>query len=304
MSGKIRNTAVLLSLAAGVCAGCTHYAAFPELEETRGVLSSDSQNAAYDDSSSLSGKEKTVVAEPLSKLPKPKAQPVTKVAQPSEKKIAVSAPEAVKVAPKPTAKKAKDLSRPDPKVNELDVSDNSFVVPSKTTPVVIEDMDLTEMDASAGNTKVLKPVSETKTIVPVKKEIRELKKAPKPQSAEPSVFYLAETVHFNNGGSTVDGSYYGSLRKVVQEAKRHNGKIIVQGFASSRTRNTDIVTHKMTNLKVSTKRAENVAALLIKYGMPKNRVITEGLSDSRPVYQEVMPEGERMNRRAEVYISY
>ena len=82
MSGKIRNTAVLLSLAAGVCAGCTHYAAFPELEETRGVLSSDSQNAAYDDSSSLSGKEKTVVAEPLPKLPKHKAQPVTKVAQP------------------------------------------------------------------------------------------------------------------------------------------------------------------------------------------------------------------------------
>ena len=91
---------------------------------------------------------------------------------------------------------------------------------------------------------------------------------------------------------------------MVQEAKRHNGKIIVQGFASSRTRNTDIVTHKMANLKISAKRAENVAALLIKYGMPKNRVITEGLSDSRPVYQEVMPEGERMNRRAEVYISY
>lgn len=300
MSGKIRNTAVLLSLAAGVCVGCTHYAAFPELEETRGVLSADNQNASYDDSSSLSDKEKTVVTEPLPKLPKPKAQPVTKVAEPSEKKIAVSSPKAVK----PTVKKTKDLSRPDPKVNELDVSDNSFVVPSKTTPVVIEDMDLTEMDASAGNTKVLKPVSETKTIVPVKKEIRELKKAPKPQSAEPSVFYLAETVHFNNGGATVDSSYYRSLRKVVQEAKRHNGKIIVQGFASSRTRNTDIVTHKMANLKISAKRAENVAALLIKYGMPKNRVITEGLSDSRPVYQEVMPEGERMNRRAEVYISY
>ena len=90
----------------------------------------------------------------------------------------------------------------------------------------------------------------------------------------------------------------------MREAKAHNGRIIVQGFASSRTRNTDIVSHKMANLKVSVARAENVAGLLVKYGMPRSRVITEGLSDSRPVYQEVMPEGERLNRRAEIYLTY
>ena len=60
----------------------------------------------------------------------------------------------------------------------------------------------------------------------------------------------------------------------------------------------------MANLKVSVARAESVAKVLQKYGMPKSQIITEGLSDSRPRYKEVMPEGERLNRRAEIYISY
>ena len=52
------------------------------------------------------------------------------------------------------------------------------------------------------------------------------------------------------------------------------------------------------------KRAESVAAALIKAGAPKKSVAVEALSDSMPLYQEVMPEGERLNRRAEIYVSY
>ena len=138
----------------------------------------------------------------------------------------------------------------------------------------------------------------------MKKEQKEIVSQAPANPSEASVFYLAETVYFNNGSSSVDNQYKNKLRSIVKEAKKHNGKIIVQGFASSRTKNTDIIMHKMANMKVSVARAENIAKLLIQYGMPKSRIITEGLSDSRPVYQEVMPEGERLNRRAEIYISY
>lgn len=291
MLGKMKNTAVLFLVTAFLAAGCTRYAAFPGLEEGKGTLAADEQNAVYDDSvKPAAAAEKDV-------------KPVKKAEQtkPEIEKQAEPAP----VVKKEKSKRVKNLSRPNPEVEDIADSGISYAVPAKTTPVVIDDMDLTEMDAADGKTRVIKPVSESKTVVSVKKERRvvEPETAKKPD-AEPSVFYLAETVYFNNGGSTVDSRYFASLRKIVREAKAHNGRIVVQGFASSRTRNTDIVSHKMANLKVSVARAENVAKLLVKYGMPRSRVITEGLSDSRPVYQEVMPEGERLNRRAEIYISY
>ena len=260
MSGKIKYTTGLLIVMSFLC-GCKHYTAFSNVECDEGSLIADEQNAAYDDSAVASSKENNQV--------------------------------------KASAKKTEDLSVPDPKVEDI-AEDMTYAVPGKTTPLVITDMDLTEMDGA--QTKIIKPTSQTKMILPVitKKVVQNHEDT----HASPSVFYLAETVYFSDGSSSVDNSYAASLRKVVKEAKAHNGKIIVQGFASSRTRNTDIMTHKMANLKVSTARAENIAQMLIRYGMPKSRVITEGLSDSRPVYQEVMPEGERLNRRAEIYISY
>ena len=273
----IKSSVSILSVSLLIISGCTHYAAFPELEDNKGALAADEQNIAYDDSQNQSQAVKSEA----------KTQPQT-----SKPKQSVKKTEAKAVT-------KKDLSKPDTVI--ADIEEVNYVVPSKTTPIVIHDMDLIEMDAGDTKSKTIKPVKKTQTVLPVKKE---LKSAKNKKTTEPSVFYLAETIHFNNGGSVVESRYYKSLRTIVKEAKAHNGRIGVQGFASSRTRNTDIITHKMTNLKVSVARAENVAKILHQYGMPKSRIITEGLSDSRPIYKEVMPEGERLNRRAEVYISY
>ena len=87
-------------------------------------------------------------------------------------------------------------------------------------------------------------------------------------------------------------------------AKAKKATLNVFGYASSRTRNTDIVSHKMANFRVSAARAENVANALRRAGMPASKIKVEALSDSNPAYLEVMPEGERLNRRAEIYISY
>ena len=308
MSGIIKNATALVILMSFL-SGCKSYAPFPEL--TDGVLDADSENVVYDNKTSIvganeahQGLKKNVVAkvQPVIEDEKETVSSVT-VKESKEKISSVKNSELQET--KQSVQKVKDLSEPNPEVEDVSVSEMSFVIPGKTTPSVITDMDLTEMDAEDAKpvTKVIHPVIKTKTIAPVKKEIKKI--VPQQQkSVEPSVFYLVETVYFNNGGSQVDSKYYQALKKVVKEAKSHQGKIIVQGFASSRTRNADIMTHKMANLKVSAARAENVGKLLEKYGMPKKKIITEGLSDSRPVYLEVMPEGERMNRRAEIYISY
>lgn len=276
MFSKIINTTAIISVLSLMVSGCySSRAAFPEMSEQKNTLVSDEENVAYDD------------------------------AVPSKPK-AVKTNETVAAAP--VVPVEKDLSKPEASVPDDDIA-NVRIEPRKTTPVVIEDMDLIGMDAEDDDLfsspvaaqQVIKPVSEKKVLLPVKKEQKIVNAS---QPFVPSVTYLAETVYFNNGSSAVDSSYNAKLRRVVKEAKKNNAHIVVQGFASSRTRNTDIITHKMANLKVSAARAEKVAAVLRKYGQPKNKIIVEGLSDSRPAYLEVMPEGERLNRRAEVYISY
>ena len=156
------------------------------------------------------------------------------------------------------------------------------VVPAETTPVVKDE--LGDEDAA----------EETAAVV------EELAAEP----AGPSISYRVDTFYFDNGSAYVDPKYNPNLRKIVKMAKEHNADVIVYGYASSRTRNTDPVSHKLANFKVSLERAQNVAAALRRAGVPAQRITVQALSDSAPAYQEVMPEGERLNRRAEVYISY
>ena len=121
----------------------------------------------------------------------------------------------------------------------------------------------------------------------------------------PSVSYRMDTFYFANGSAVLDSKYNKQIRNIVKLAKsKKNAVVKVQGFASSRTRNTDVVSHKLANFKVSAARAASVADALKRYGLPASMIETEALSDSAPAYQEVMPEGERLNRRVEVYIAY
>lgn len=124
------------------------------------------------------------------------------------------------------------------------------------------------------------------------------------ESSAPSVSYRLDTFYFADGSSVLDSEYNGNIRKIVKEAKANNATVTVYGYASSRTRNTDVVSHKMANFRVSLARAESVAAALRRAGLPASRITVEALSDTAPAYLEVMPEGERLNRRAEIYISY
>lgn len=122
--------------------------------------------------------------------------------------------------------------------------------------------------------------------------------------SEPSVTYQVDTFYFDNGSANVKNEYKKRIKEIAKTAKEKNAYVYVLGFSSSRTKNTDYVTHKMINFKTSLARAENVAEEFIKAGVKSERVMLEALSDGRPAYLEVMPEGERLNRRVEVYIGY
>ncbi len=120
----------------------------------------------------------------------------------------------------------------------------------------------------------------------------------------PSMHYLAATVYFEDGGAVVDASYNKALRNIAKLAKENDALVTVYGFASSRTRDTDPATHKLINFNISAKRAQNAAKALRRAGVPADKIVVRALSDSMPMYLEVMPAGERLNRRAEIYLTY
>ncbi len=131
-----------------------------------------------------------------------------------------------------------------------------------------------------------------------------------PKAAEPeqprilSVHYLADTFYFDNGSDYLSPEYNSRIRKVAKLAKERNAVVNVYGYSSSRTGNTDLASHKLANFEVSQKRADSVAKALKRAGIKSKDMNIEALSDTNPAFLEVMPEGERLNRRVEVYISY
>ena len=108
-------------------------------------------------------------------------------------------------------------------------------------------------------------------------------------------------VRFKAGSASLSSRERRGLRRIAQAYRQRGGAIRVEGHASSRTRNMDLVQHRMVNFNVSLDRANSVARELVRLGVPEQAVFVAALSDSRPLYYEIMPSGDAGNQRVEVY---
>ena len=55
---------------------------------------------------------------------------------------------------------------------------------------------------------------------------------------------------------------------------------------------------------ISDKRAQSVANIFIKkYNFPSNSLITEAVSDTKPLFKENMPAGTQANQRTEIFLN-
>lgn len=173
-------------------------------------------------------------------------------------------------------------------------------------PVIRQNQtDMQKLDKEKEFNKILMGEKEKKIEKQISQKQTNIPNVPPPiNKTEPSIAYQAATIFFADGSTVVASKYYPELSKIAQMAKEKNAHITVYGFSSSRTKDMDIAKHKMVNFKISLKRAENVVAALVKAGVDKNSIKLEALSDTMPLYSEAMPAGERMNRRAEIYVSY
>ena len=76
------------------------------------------------------------------------------------------------------------------------------------------------------------------------------------------------------------------------------------GHASTRTKDMPAPEHKVVNFVISDKRAQSVAKAFIDLNFPKEKLLTEAVSDSKPLFKENMPAGTQANQRTEIFLIY
>ena len=117
--------------------------------------------------------------------------------------------------------------------------------------------------------------------------------------------YRVATINFSSGSSSVNNAGLKKIKKIAKIAKERNAKIKIIGHASERTKDMPIAKHKLVNFIISDKRANSVAEIFIKkYSFPTDKLITQGVSDSKPLFKEIMPAGTTANQRTEIFLIY
>ncbi len=110
------------------------------------------------------------------------------------------------------------------------------------------------------------------------------------------------TVYFATGSSRISRDGERQIRQAYQAYRSQGGMLRVVGHASSRTKNLDPMRHRIANFRVSIDRANRVARALIRLGAKPDTVFIDAMSDTEPVFFEVMPAGESENRRVEILL--
>ena len=117
--------------------------------------------------------------------------------------------------------------------------------------------------------------------------------------------FRVATINFYSGSSQVDGSGLNKIKRVAKIARVREAKIKIVGHASKRTRDMPLAKHKLVNFNISDRRAQSVADIFIKkYNFPSNNILTEAVSDTKPLFKENMPAGTRANQRTEIFLIY
>ena len=87
-------------------------------------------------------------------------------------------------------------------------------------------------------------------------------------------------------------------------AKEKDARVRIVGHASTRTKDMEPIKHKLANFNISDKRSQAVAKIFIDNNFPLKNLITEAVSDSKPLFYESMPAGTYGNQRTEIYLIY
>ena len=123
---------------------------------------------------------------------------------------------------------------------------------------------------------------------------------PGPLSLDPAS--QVAIVTFDQGSAKLTSRARRIIREVAEMQRQRGGRLHIVGHSSSWTRDMNLVRHNMINFGLSLDRANVVARELLQLGITGHDLTIGALSDSRPLFFEVMPSGEAGNRRVELYL--
>ncbi len=121
---------------------------------------------------------------------------------------------------------------------------------------------------------------------------------------ENKIQFRIATINFPSGSSALKREDIKKIKKVMEIALQKNAIVKIVGHASTRTRDLPELQHKLVNFNISDKRSQSVAKIFIDNKFPKKNLITEAVSDSKPLFHESMPAGTNRNQRTEIFIIY
>src|ERR1700761_6687424 len=101
-------------------------------------------------------------------------------------------------------------------------------------------------------------------------------------------------ITFKSDSSELDPSFYKVLNSVDLVLKKYNKTVVEVAGHTDSTGAPDY------NQKLSERRANSVAQYLENQGLAKNRVVTVGAGETRPVADNATPAGRQANRRVEL----
>lgn len=104
-------------------------------------------------------------------------------------------------------------------------------------------------------------------------------------------------VNFRSGSATLDPSELSRLKPVLDALYNYpNTRVHIEGHTDSDGSNS-------FNQQLSENRAKNVAFYLMDNGISRDRIITYGYGEERPIASNDTAQGKRMNRRVTFLIS-
>ncbi len=101
---------------------------------------------------------------------------------------------------------------------------------------------------------------------------------------------LPYEIFFNWNDATVDPKFNDAIKDIAENAQNSEEMIIIKGH-------TDASGTPEYNQKLSKKRAENVGKIIMSYGVPKERIILQGVGSTEPKVQTKTGEKNAQNRR-------
>ena len=94
------------------------------------------------------------------------------------------------------------------------------------------------------------------------------------------------------------------LQKVAEIQRKYQASVRIVAHAAEDAYAASVAALAQGNYEMSRQRALAIANQLIRFGVPRDRIVAQAASDSQPMYDTSSPRGVAANRRAEIFVEF